>query len=372
MSGFVAALAGFDRMTVARLRALLDHFDPETAYAVAAGNCVADGPVGELLGRHADLAAAWRSSAAVRDPQRCAEQCRHLGVEVVAATDEAYPMVLRSDPWHPAALFVRGDLAGLQRRRVAIVGTRNASQRGREHAARFAVELTEEAVTIVSGLARGIDAAAHRGALAVAGAQPVAIVGNGLDRPYPRVNSALWAEVAERGAVVSEWPPGTPPDAFRFPLRNRIIAALAEVVIVVESRDRGGSLITAREAAQRDVAVFAVPGGIDHPASEGTNALLRDGAAPATETLDILLALGLDGRRAANRRYDPRPQLHGRAQRIADRCAQGPCTLEMIAEEVDRPLGETALLVARLERDGWVRETAGWFETLVGWDSTPT
>ncbi len=370
MSGHVAALAGFDRMTVGRLRALLDHFEPEVAYAVAAGRRAADGPVADLLGRHTDLAAAWRASAARRDPQHCAAQCRQLGIAVVTASDKAYPTALLSDPWRPAALFVRGDLAGLQRRRVAIVGTRNASQRGREHAARFATELTAVGVTIVSGLAKGIDAAAHRGALTVTGAQPVAIVGNGLDRPYPRSNSALWADVAERGAVVSEWPPGTPPDAFRFPLRNRIIAALAEALIVVESRDRGGSLITAREAAQRDVAVFAVPGALEHPASVGTNALLRDGAAPATETLDVLVALGLDSRRAANRRFDPRHRPRGRASQVVDRCAQGPCTLEMLAEEFDQSLGEMALLVARLERDGWLRETAGWFETLLGWDPT--
>ncbi|MEO1057136.1 MAG: DNA-processing protein DprA [Actinomycetota bacterium] len=370
MSGFVAALAGFDKMTVGRLRMLLDHLEPEVAYATAAGQRTADGPLADLLGRNADLAAAWRASAARRDPQRCAAECRQLGIVVVTSLDDAYPAALRADPWRPAALFVRGDLAGLQRRRVAIVGTRNASQRGREHAARFATELTGEGVTIVSGLAKGIDAAAHRGALTVAGAQPVAIVGNGLDRPYPRSNGTLWAEVAERGAVVSEWPPGTPPDAFRFPLRNRIIAALAEALIVVESRDRGGSLITAHEAAKRDVAVFAVPGGLDHPASVGTNALLRDGAAPATESLDILIALGLDGRRAANRRYDPRAQPRGRDQQVVDRCAEGPCTLEMLAGQFDRSLGEMALVVARLERDGWLRETAGWFETLLGWDPT--
>ncbi|MEM9514418.1 MAG: DNA-processing protein DprA [Actinomycetota bacterium] len=368
MSGFVAALAGFEKMTVGRLRTLLDHFEPETAYAVAAGHHTADGPVADLLARNRDLAAAWRVSAARRDPVQCAVQCRQLGIVVVTASDDAYPPSLLGDPWRPAALFVRGDLAGLERRRVGIVGTRNATQRGREHAARFATELTEEGVTIVSGLAKGIDAAAHRGALTVSGAQPVAVVGNGLDRPYPQSNRTLWADVAERGAVVSEWPPGTPPDAFRFPLRNRIIAAFAEALIVVESRDRGGSLITAREAAQRDVAVFAVPGGLDHPASVGTNALLRDGAAPATETLDILIALGLDGRRAANRRYDPRAQPCGRDQQVVDRCAEGPCTLEQLAEQFACSLSEMALAVARLERDGWLRETAGWFETLLGWD----
>ena len=139
---------------------------------------------------------------------------------------------------------------------------------------------------MVSGLAKGIDGAAHRGALAVDGSTPVGIVGNGLDRPYPKQHTELWNAVAERGALISEWPPGTQPDAFRFPLRNRILAGLVEVLVVVESRERGGSLITAREAAERGVEVFAVPGAVQSRASIGAwrvTALAQEDAAAAID-----------------------------------------------------------------------------------------
>src|SRR6185312_13567930 len=139
------------------------------------------------------------------------------------------------------------------------------------------------------------------------GGPPIAVVGNGPDRPYPRVNAALWGAVCGRGLLLTEWPPGTTPEAFRFPLRNRILAALSEVLVVVESRERGGSLITAQAAMERSIDVMAVPGSVRNRAAAGTNHLLRDGAAPVTEVDDVLVALGLDTRRAALSTFDPRP-----------------------------------------------------------------
>ncbi len=275
--------------------------------------------------------------------------------------------MLLDDPRRPAALFVRGDLTALDARRVGIVGTRNATQRGRETAARFGHELAAEGVAVVSGLAKGIDGAAHRGALAVEQARPIAVVGSGPDRPYPATHASLWEAVALRGAVISEWPPGTAPDAFRFPLRNRILAALVEVLVVVESRERGGSLITAREAAERGVAVFAVPGALDSRAALGTNKLLCDGAAPVTETADVLMALGLDQRRSGRRRHDPRALPSSADRVLIDACRHEPCTLEMFVLRCGGSLVEMAMAVARLEHAGWLRETAGWFEAIDDW-----
>ncbi len=366
-AAFVAALAGFDRMTTNRLSGLLAHRSPEQAFAIATGECAAPEPFATLFAREPELAAAWRRSGDRRRPEEVWQQCEQAGVDVVAAGDHAYPRSLLDDPRRPAALFVRGDLEVLEARRVGIVGTRNATQRGRETAARFGYELADEGVVVVSGLAKGIDGAAHRGVLAVRGAPPVAVVGTGPDRPYPVQNAQLWEAVAERGALISEWPPGTAPDAFRFPLRNRILAALVEVLVVVESRERGGSLITAREAAERGVDVFAVPGAIGNTAALGTNRLLCDGASPAIETADVLMALGLDRRRAGRRRHDPRALPSADDRRLIDACRSAPLTLEACAQRCDRSLVDTALAVARLEHAGWLRETAGWFEAIDDW-----
>ncbi len=364
---FTAALAGFDRMTTARLSSLLAHHDPVTAFRVAIGEVPAPPGIAALLAKDPKLAEAWRIDRTRRDPAQCWDECLQAGVDVVARADPRYPPLLYHDPRAPAVLFVKGDLAALEARRVGIVGTRNATQRGRETAAEFGYELSAHGVSVVSGLAKGIDGAAHRGALAHPDARPVAIVGNGPDSPYPKQHRALWAEVGERGAVISEWPPGTPPDAFRFPLRNRILAALVEVLVVVESRDRGGSLITAREAGERGVELFAVPGPVDSRASAGTNRLLCDGAAPATSVADILTALSLDQRRAGRARFDSRPRPIGLAAQAVDACRVSARTVEQVMLVLDVSIAEAALVLARLERDGWLRETGGWFETVDQW-----
>jgi DNA processing protein len=365
---YVAALAGFERMTTSRLAALLAGRTPADAWAVAVGDHAPPPHIAELLTRDRDLAAAWRRDRRRRPPDVVSEECRRAGVTVVLPGDPTFPPQLLDDPRRPAVLFVRGDLSALDARRVGIVGTRNATQRGRETAARFGHELTASGVTVVSGLAKGIDGAAHRGALAVERARPVAVVGNGPDRPYPRQHTELWERVAAAGAVISEWPPGTPPDAFRFPLRNRVLAGLVEVLVVVESRERGGSLITAREAAERGVDVFAVPGPVGNRSSVGTNRLLRDGAAPALDPDDVLVALGLDGRRAGRRRFDSRPRPSADDAELVTACRTRPMALDDLAALAGRSIAETAMAVARLERAGWVRETGGWFEAVDGWD----
>jgi len=366
-AGFIASLAGFERMTTNRLAGLLSKRSPAVAFDIATGTCRPPEPFATLFAREPDLAAAWRRSGERRQPESIWQQCVDAGVEVVTPSEPAYPPPLLDDPRRPPALFVRGDLGVLDARRVGIVGTRNATQRGRETAARFGYELSQEGVVVVSGLAKGIDGAAHRGALAVAGARPVAVVGTGPDRPYPAQHRELWEAVADRGAVISEWPPGTAPDAFRFPLRNRILAALVEVLVVVESRERGGSLITAREAAERGVDVFAVPGALQSRAAVGTNKLLCDGAAPATETADVLMALGLDQRRAGRQRHDPRVAPSAGDRALIDACRTEPRSLEALTMHSRGTLVEVALGVARLERAGWLRETAGWFEAIDDW-----
>jgi DNA processing protein len=311
--------------------------------------------------------AAWRASGDRRDPDEWAARCRRSSIRVVSARDQSYPAVLVNDPEPPAVLFVRGDLSVLERRRVGVVGTRNATRAGRETAFELGRELATAGVVVVSGLAKGVDGAAHSGALRADGAPPAAVVGNGPDQPYPRVHAQLWEEVCRRGVLLSEWPPGTVPEPFRFPLRNRILAALCEVLVVVESRERGGSLITAQAAIERSVDVMAVPGSVRNRAAVGTNQLLRDGAAPVTSVDDVLLALGLDTRRVAVPAYDPRPMPRGIAAAVLERCRRDPCTLEEIVVELGLPLADAAMTLARLERTGWVQESGGWFEPVVSW-----
>lgn len=334
---------------------------------MAAGTHRPSAAISAVFAKDRTLAERWRQSARRRDPGECWEASVAAGIDVLTPGHPSVPPQLSADPACPAVLFVRGDLGVLDARRVGIVGTRNATQAGRATAARFGCELAEAGVVVLSGLARGIDAAAHRGALSCAAATPVAVVGNGPDRPYPKQNSDLWEQIAARGALISEWPVGTPPDPFRFPLRNRILAALVEVLVVVESRARGGSLITVREAVDRSVEVMAVPGSVHSRASEGTNKLLADGAITATETADVLMALGLDHRRAGRARFDARPALSGVDAVVYAACRETPRTIDAIMLVTATVVGEAAMLLARLERAGWLVETGGWFEAVDEW-----
>lgn len=360
----LAALAGFDHMTTSRLVGLQSGRTPEEAYAVASGAEAPSGAVAAMFTQHRDLRGRWMKSAEMIRPERIAQRCDELGVRIVLPDDGDFPAQLKDDPRRPALLFVQGDIGVLDARRIGIVGTRKPTRAGAQTAARFGHELAAAGVVVVSGLALGIDGAAHRGAIEAEAAPPVGVVANGHGDPYPKRHRELWNRVAECGALISEWPPGTAPDAFRFPQRNRILAALSELVVVVESRERGGSLITAREAAERGIEVFAVPGPIDQSSSTGTNTLLEVGAAPACSTDTLLMALGLDNRRAGRRRFDSRAPAHGRESEVLGVCSAAPQTVEGIAATMSCSLGEAAMSLARLESAGWVVETGGWFENV--------
>jgi len=201
-------------------------------------------------------------------------------------TDPAYPPLLRQIADPPFALFVRGDAALLCEPQLAMVGSRNPSSEGRRNAEEFAEYLARCGLVIVSGMALGIDAACHRGALK--GGKTVAVWGTGLDKAYPPRNRELAAEIAEKGAVVSEFPPGTPPLPMHFPRRNRIISGLSVGTLVVEAARQSGSLITARTASEQGREVFAIPGSIHNPMARGCHRLLRDGAKLVESAADIL------------------------------------------------------------------------------------
>ncbi len=281
-------------MTPVRLAKILSGWDPIQAWQ-ALGR-----------GRHpADDQCRFQDAVRHTDPRVVAEQYERAGVAVHLPTSPGYPAILRDDPGAPAVLFSRGAPGALHGRpRVAIVGTRSATAYGLQVASELGRDLAEAGVAVVSGLALGIDAAAHAGALRAGRADPpvVAVVGTGLDVVYPESNASLWREVEEHGVVFTESALGTIPRPRVFPARNRIIAALSDVVVVVECQLKGGALYTAEAAARRAIPVCAVPGSVRSPASAGTNGLLVDGCAPVRDVDDILTAVALArcGREAPN------------------------------------------------------------------------
>jgi len=228
------------------------------------------------------------------DPVAAEEKVREIGARVITWLDQDYPARLRHIYDPPAVLFVLGEGSFSEATAaVAVVGSRKATPYGRSVARKLAADLGTCGLVVVSGMARGIDTAAHLGALD-AGATTVAVLGSGVDVVYPRENEQLMAKIAATGLVVSEFPPGSEPLAWRFPLRNRIISGLSSAVVVVEAGERSGALITAALALEQGRDVLAVPGSINNPNSRGPHRLIKEGARLVENAGDVLDELGLD------------------------------------------------------------------------------
>jgi DNA processing protein len=240
----------------------------------------------EAAGLHGPGAVAhWRAEAG-----RMVDRCRALGYGCLWPTHADYPTALGSLVDPPLLLWTRGDASTLHGSVVAVVGSRHATASGREVAGRLAADLAAAGAIVASGFAQGIDAAAHRGALTTG--RSAAVLGCGLDQPYPRDHGPLGDQMARCGVLVSEFPPGTPPLAHHFPLRNRVLAGLAAGVVVVQAAMRSGSLITARLALEQGREVMAVPGDVRTGAHAGAHALIRDGARLVETAADVLDQLG--------------------------------------------------------------------------------
>lgn len=221
------------------------------------------------------------------------ERARSKRIDFLTPDDEAYPHLLRSIPDPPLVLYVMGHLEPRDLNAIAIVGSRKCSQYGREQAERFAALLAGSGFTILSGGARGVDSASHRGALSATNGRTIAVVGSGIDVPYPPENIDLYRQISQRGAVLSEYPLGTPPLAENFPRRNRIVSGMSRGVLVIEADERSGALITARQAAdEHNRVVMAIPGRVDNPQSAGPHKLIRQGATLVTRSDHIIEAVG--------------------------------------------------------------------------------
>ena len=269
-----------------------------------------------------------------------------------------FPSLLRvlHDP--PSRLYVRGSVALLARPAVAVVGARSCSSYCAQVARTIGRELGAAGVVVVSGLARGVDAEAHRGALE-AGGQTVAVLGCGIDRDYPRRHAELASRIAADGAIVSEYPPGTEPAPWRFPARNRIIAGLCLATVVVEARTRSGALITADFALELGRDVFAVPGEITAGLSAGTNELLRQGAAPLLAVADVLEPLGLEPRARKA------PSLTGLADHVLRLLADEPQEADRLTRASGRASGEVGAALVELELAGLIASADGVYRAVV-------
>jgi DNA processing protein len=372
-----AALAGLPGMNPRRLVRLLDGFTPVLAWqAVAAG------------AHPGDPDRRFGPAARRTDVREVAERHVELGVRVLLPGCHGYPSALVGDPGAPAVLFALGDPMRLEGKpRVAIVGTRSATHYGRRVAAELAGSLTADGVSVVSGLASGIDAAAHAGALRATcsdPAPPIAVVGTGPDVIYPSSNRELWGLVTRRGVLFTEAALGTQPHRGVFPARNRMIAALSDVVVVVESHRRGGAIYTVEAAVRRSIPVCAVPGSVHSRASDGTNALLADGCAPVRDADDVLTALSLvrAGKGLPRIRTSRITTADSRTRSSADRSGGNrserltelqqvlleavddtPTAFETILIRTDLSIAAVAEACDQLVERGILRSGAGWWST---------
>jgi DNA processing protein len=274
--------------------------------------------------------------------------------------EAAYPPLLAAIHDPPAVLWVRGegDLALLSSVSVAVVGARACSSYGRSVARSLGRELAAVGVPVVSGMARGIDGEAHRGALE-AGGPTVAVLGCGIDRDYPAAHAELARRIVERGLIVSEYQPGVEPAPWRFPARNRIISGLCRAVVVVEARERSGALITVDFALEQGREVLAVPGEVTSALSAGSNALLRLGAAPALGVDDVLEAIGVVVERPAPEEPE------GDAARLLAALRDAPATADELVHATGLPAADIASLLVELELAGRVAAGDGLYRVTI-------
>ena len=354
---WLLALLTLPRIGPRRLTALLEGRSPKQAWdALTTGGEVAiDGVTREQI-------SAWRSAARSTsvDEQRAAVETLGIWLRQFGADD--YPARLRNDIEPPHLLFGLGRPLGEQPA-VAIIGTRNCTSYGKRCAFEFGAELAAAGVSVVSGLALGIDAAAHQGVLSnkdVDRAPPIGVVGSGLDIIYPKRNISLWNDVASHGTLVSETAPGVGPMKWRFPARNRIIAALCDAVIVIESHESGGSLSTVDSAQERDIPVGVVPGPITSNSSAGTNRLLAEGATPILSVEDILGMIGHRSPLAVPDLADP----NAASSTLLDALGWNPLLFDELCNRVALSPSEVAVEIERLIGLGLCTRSGPWIERV--------
>ncbi|MGD8456814.1 MAG: DNA-processing protein DprA [Anaerolineales bacterium] len=334
-----------------RLQKILDYFgDAQTAWEAPPTALKSAGLdqriVDSLLQVRAsvDLHAIW-------------ENIQSQEITLLTWLDEAYPRRLKEINQPPPVLYLRGEITPHDEWAVAIVGTRKYTAYGQQVAEEVAAFLARNGVTVVSGLARGIDSIAHQAALN-AGGRSIGILGNGVDLIYPPENKGLAKQMMEKGAVMSDYPIGTPPESFNFPPRNRIISGLSIATVIIEAGQRSGALITAEFAVNQGREVFAVPGKITAPQSKGTNRLIREGAHPLLNPEDLMSALDLT---MVTEHQTARTILPADATEAAlfNVLGHEPKHVDEIGREVNLPIEQVSSTLALMELKGLVRQVGG-------------
>jgi DNA processing protein len=334
-----------------RLRSLVDHFgSAQSAWHGKPDELRAAGlgpkTIARLVAlRHdVDLDVLWR-------------QVESQGIGVLTSDDAAYPARLREIEQPPPVLFVRGEWLPEDQIAVAIVGTRRVTAYGRQVTEQLSARLASAGITIVSGLARGVDQIAHSSALG-SGGRSVAVLGSGVDRIYPPENRALAEKIMASGALLSDYPIGTAPESGNFPPRNRIISGLAVATIVVEAGETSGALITAEFAAEQGRDVFAVPGSILAPQSKGTNRLIQNGALPLLEAEDVLQVLHLEHAQQYRnaRAVLPADEIE---REVLSRLGSEPLHVDEIRGQTGLPMEKISAALVMMELKGMVRQVGG-------------
>jgi DNA processing protein len=317
--------------------------------------------LGELVasGLDAKTASSIQSARQTISPDDELASIEKLNIRAITWDDDEYPPLLREVSEAPPVLFVRGQLTNADNLALAIVGTRNATTYGREVTEFLVANLVKQGITIVSGLARGIDGVAHQTALANGG-RTVAVLGSGVDVIYPPEHRKLAAQIIEQGAIISDYAPGTEPEAMNFPPRNRIISGMSLGVIVVEADEKSGSLITTQFALEQGRDVFSVPGNIFNRTSAGTNNLLKNGAKVVTSVEDILeeLNLALVAAHQDAQQLLPIPE-NDIEQKILDALSFDPTPTDELVRTLALPTAQITTALTMMELKGMVRQAGG-------------
>ncbi len=349
-------LSSVPRIGPQKIRALVAYFEtPENVFKATARELIAVPGIDKKLASNIFYYTGGNKFA---DDQL--NRLNKIGGKIVSIWDKEYPDLLRNIYDPPAFLFVLGKFMELDSRSIALVGTRHPTSYGYFVAENMTRDLAKQSITIVSGLARGVDTIVHLTALK-SGTRTIAVIGSGLDVPYPPENKKLLENIAEKGAVVSEFPMGIKPDASNFPRRNRIISGLTLGTVVIESTEDGGALITASTALDQDREVFAVPGNINEKRSAGSNKLIRDGRAKLITCVDdifaeirIQLRLSLD-----EPRHKPVIELTSPERVIYNLLSSEPIHIDTLAEKADSSTSSVLVTLLSLEFKGMVCQLPG-------------
>ncbi len=340
------------------LRILLERFDtPEAVFAASPDELNSVEGVGVALARR------LRSTEFLEQAVQTYDFCRDTGIAILCPSDPRFPRLLKELPDPPSVLYTRGEFALSDALAIAVVGTRGASAYGRSQADRFARTLARAGLTIVSGLARGIDAAAHRAALEVGG-RTIAVLSSGVQDIFPPQHIELANEIARAGVLVSEMPPHSKPKKGMFPQRNRLISGLSLGTIVIEAATRSGALITARHAGEQGREVFALPGLVTSPAARGCHQLIRDGAHLLQDPEDVLEALGplVEGIRISEQqtiRHAGELQLNEQESVVLQAIPIEPTDIDAVVVASGLPVSRVLSTLSVLEMRRLVRRISG-------------